>query len=72
MAAIGIDRPATTGRPYVRLTDGTRYWLPGPLTEWAMTLIAVHQHHRHTGSPSMFPCRIEFGVLDARMYAELL
>lgn len=72
VAAVGIDQPATIGRPYLRLTDGTTYQVPDPLTEWAITLIAVHQQHRATGNETIFPCQIEFGILHGTMYAELL
>lgn|GEM_PF-6530811 len=72
VAAVGIDNPMSTSHPYLRLTDGTVYRLPDPLRDWAVPLVAVHQHHRSSGNLSMFPCHIEFGVLDGGVYAELL
>lgn len=36
------------------------------------TVVAMHLAHRQAGHPSMFPCRIEFGILNGGAYAELL
>jgi hypothetical protein len=75
VAAVGIDGAGLltgTEPAYVRCTDEKTYRLPESLREWASTLVAMHLAHRQAGNPSMFPCRIEFGVLNGGAYAELL
>lgn len=75
VAAVGVDGAGlvTGAEPaYVRCTDAKVYRLPESLREWASTLVAMHLAHRQAGHPSMFPCRIEFGVLNGGAYAELL
>ncbi|MTE15185.1 hypothetical protein [Nocardia aurantiaca] len=71
VAAVGIENPATTGRVYVRLTDGSSYHVPDGLTDWAIALLGVQQNQR-AEDMSLFPCKVEFGVRDGRMYAEIL
>ncbi|MFD3459724.1 hypothetical protein ACFWVM_08445 [Nocardia fluminea] len=53
-------------------TDGTTYWLPAGLQDWATTVIAAHHAHKAAGTPLMFPGQIEFGILHGTVYAELL
>lgn len=75
VAAVGVDGAGLvtgTEPAYVRCTDEKIYRLPESLREWASTLVAMHLSHRQAGHPSMFPCRIEFGVLNGGAYAELL
>ena len=75
MAAVGIDGAGliTGAEPaYVRCTDQKLYRLPQSLREWASTVVAMHLAHRQAGHPSMFPCRVEFGILNGGAYAELL
>ncbi|WP_433566992.1 hypothetical protein ACQP1O_18505 [Nocardia sp. CA-151230] len=71
VAEVGIERPAITGRVYVRLLDGSSYHLPDALTGWAMALLSV-QHDQHAHTTSLFPCKVEFGVREGRMYAQIL
>lgn len=75
VAAVGIDGAdllTDTEPAYVRCTDETTYRLPESLRDWASTLVTMHLAHRQVGHESMFPCRIEFGVLNGGAYAELL
>jgi hypothetical protein len=75
VAAVGVDGAGVTtgeGAPYVRCTDRRTFRLPESLRPWASTLVSVHLAHRQAGNRSMFPCRIEFGVLNGGAYAELL
>jgi hypothetical protein len=75
VAAVGIDGAGLltgTESAYVRCTDEKIYRLPESLREWASMLVTMHLAHRQAGHPSMFPCRIEFGVLGGGAYAELL
>lgn len=41
--------------------------LPLDLSEWALSCVAMAQQGRRP-----FPCRIEFGSIEGRMYAEML
>lgn len=75
VAAVGIDGAGlfTGAEPaYVRCTDGKTFLLPESLRDWATTVVTTHLVHLKEGNPSLFPCRIEFGVLGGRAYAELL
>ena len=60
-----------TGALYVETTDADIYRLPPELAPWATDLISyvVANGGRKSG---MFPTDIEFGMLDGRIYAELL
>jgi len=61
------DKPA-----YVRLTDGSVKLLPEGLRPWARGVIASNLDLREAGEASMFPCRIEFGIINGEAYAEVL
>ncbi len=61
------DRPA-----YVRLTDGSVKLLPEGLRPWARDVVASDLDLRAAGGTSVFPCRVEFGVVDGEAYAALL
>jgi hypothetical protein len=75
VAAVGFagDGLTTDDKPaYVRLADGSVKLLPEALRPWARGVIAADLDLRETGEASMFPCRIEFGVIDGEAYAEVL
>ncbi|WP_433560410.1 hypothetical protein ACQP1O_22150 [Nocardia sp. CA-151230] len=72
VAAVGIYDPAGADTLYLRSTNGVRYQLPEQLRDWATTVIGGNLHAVAAGRPSAFPCRIEFGILDGHMYAEML
>ncbi|MEV6102122.1 hypothetical protein [Nocardia sp. NPDC051981] len=72
VAALGRHDPLGADIPYVRATDGWMFELPEELWEWATFVIGGNVHNLQAGYPSEFPCRIEFGVRDGRMYAEML
>jgi hypothetical protein len=61
------DKPA-----YLRLTDGSVKLLPEGLRPWARGVITSDLELRAAGEASMFPCRIEFGIVDGTAYAKLL
>ncbi|MFE3990058.1 hypothetical protein ACFXPR_36770 [Nocardia tengchongensis] len=72
VAALGRHDPLGADIPYVRATDGWMFELPEELREWARFVIGGNPHNPQRGYPSQFPCRIEFGVREGRMYAEML
>lgn len=72
VTGIGIGDPIGTGIPYLRLADGTRRLLPEALRDWAIPLHADDTHHTTEDRTSVFPCRVEFGVLHGNTYATLL
>ncbi|MFE3795600.1 hypothetical protein [Nocardia tengchongensis] len=72
VAAIGIHDPAGADTLYLRATDGARYQLPEQLRDWATGMIGANLITLQAGEPSAFPRRIEFGILDGHMYAEML
>ncbi|GGK33059.1 hypothetical protein [Nocardia camponoti] len=74
--AVCLHHPLTDGAPegderyaYVCCVDGTTVRLPHSLDEWASETLAVNFDLRATGLPSIFPCRIEFGIRDSGPYA---
>ena len=75
VAAVGFagDGCISDGKPaYIRLTDGSVKLLPEGLRPWARGVIASNLDLRTAGETSMFPCRIEFGIINGEAYAELL
>ncbi|WP_433560549.1 hypothetical protein ACQP1O_22970 [Nocardia sp. CA-151230] len=72
VAALGRHDPLGADIPYLRLTDGWMFQLPEELREWARVVIGGNWHAGAAGYPSHFPCRIEFGVRDGRVYAQML
>ncbi|MFJ9369935.1 hypothetical protein ACIRRA_36725 [Nocardia sp. NPDC101769] len=72
VAALGRHDPLGADIPYLRATDGWMFQLPEELREWATGVIGGNLHNLEAGYPSEFPRRIEFGVLDGRVYAEML
>ena len=71
VAGIGIEDPIGTGVPYLLLADGTRRLLPEALRDWAIALLADCAHPTADDRAPVFPCRVEFGVLDGHTYAAL-
>ena len=72
--SIGIEGMGVfdgTGVIFLKCGDGTVYRLPETLRQLASDLIVMHLAARQAGHPSMFPCRMEFGVLNGQVFADL-
>lgn len=72
VAAVEIRDPAGDGDLLIRLTNATEYLVPPDLRDWAMLFIENEQHLLASGHASMLPCKIEFGILRGRAYAEVM
>lgn len=55
---------------FIQEKDGSQklYKLPISLQDWAIDLVALV----HSGFKKPFPCNVEFGLKDDRIYAEII
>lgn len=72
IAAVGHYAIDQGNYAYVRTTDGTTWRLPEALTDWALHSIGANLVANEAGATSMYPCPVEFGILDNRPYADYI
>ncbi|MGW5571082.1 hypothetical protein ACWEVD_07735 [Nocardia thailandica] len=53
-------------------SSGRSYRLPAELEAWATEILDAHYALIAAGLPAVFPCRVEFGIRDAAVFAKVL
>lgn len=51
---------------------GRTYRLPAELDGWATEILDAHHELIAAGLPAVFPCRVEFGVREEKVFAKVL